>query len=386
MSAAATLRSKPFDILLVIESAPNAMVMIDDEGRIVLVNKQAEKLFGYPRDELLGQPVDILVPDRFRGKHASYRDGFFAAPTTRAMGVGRDLYGRRKDGSEVPVEIGLNPIQTADGLLVLSAIVDITERKRVEDATRTFNVVLEQRVRERTAELEAANKALEEFTYAASHDLKAPLRVIDNASKWLEEDLQTHLTDDSRENMKLLRSRVRRMEKLLDDLMEYSRIGRKSDERYVEVITGTALMESVLALLSPPEGFTVTVSPSFDEIRLCRMPLRQILLYLTNNAIKHHDKDKGRIAVSVEDCGSHYAFAVKDDGPGIPSQFHDQIFKMLQTLRPRDQVEGSGMGLAMVRKNIEVFGGTISVESSEGRGSIFRFTWPKQQPIKGASA
>jgi signal transduction histidine kinase len=142
-------------------------------------------------------------------------------------------------------------------------------------------------------------------------------------------------------------------------------------------------MENILELLCPPEGFTVNVSPNFADIRVFRMPLQQILMNLVSNAVKHHDKKTGHIDAIVEDFDAHYAFTVKDDGPGIPAQFHDQIFGMFQTLKPRDQVEGSGMGLAMVRKNIDIFGGTLDLDSGEGRGSIFRFTWPKQQQIKG---
>jgi two-component system sensor kinase FixL len=195
--------------------------------------------------------------------------------------------------------------------------------------------------------------------------------------------LKDHLTDETRENMALLRGRVGRMEKLLDDLLEYSRIGRKTAENEAEIISASDLMDNVLALLSPPAGFTVKVSPGFASIKLHRMPLQQIFMNLISNAIKHHDRKEGLIEVTVEDRGAMYAFAVKDDGPGIPPQFHEQIFNMFQTLKPRDQVEGSGMGLAMVRKHVEVFGGTLTLESSEGKGSIFRFTWPKLQPSKG---
>jgi len=266
------------------------------------------------------------------------------------------------------------------------------EKQRLEQTQRAFLNILEDidlekgKVTKAYRQIEAVNRELEDFAYAASHDLKAPLRVIDNASKWLEEDLQDHLTAESRENMILMRGRVGRMEKLLDDLLEYSRIGRTTDDRYAEIITGNTLMANVLALLPPPEGFTVKVSPSFAEIRVRRMPLQQILMNLVNNAVKHHDKKTGTIEVKAEDDGTHYAFAVKDDGPGIPAQFHEQVFKMFQTLKPRDQVEGSGMGLAMVRKNIEVFGGTLTLDSSTGKGSIFRFTWPKQQQTRGEHA
>jgi two-component system, LuxR family, sensor kinase FixL len=182
--------------------------------------------------------------------------------------------------------------------------------------------------------------------------------------------------------MQLLRGRVGRMEKLLDDLMEYSRIGRALDDRYVEIVTVSAMMDNILDMISPPKSFTVTTSPCFADIHVRRMPLQQILMNLIGNAIKHHDRKNGCIDVSVQDSDDHYIFAVKDDGPGIPMQFHDKIFKMFHTLKPRDQVEGSGMGLAMMRKNVEVFGGTVTLESSEGRGSIFRFTWPKRQKLK----
>jgi signal transduction histidine kinase len=244
--------------------------------------------------------------------------------------------------------------------------------------------VLRDDSRRRLAEttLRAVNQELEEFAYAASHDLKAPLRVIDNASQWLEEDLQEHLSGESRESMKLLRGRVMRMEKLLDDLLEYSRIGRKTDQRHVEIISGDVLLDNILTLLSPPEGFAVSASPRFSEIQVYRMPLQQILMNLVGNAIKHHDKSTGRIEITVHDRGVDYAFAVSDDGPGIPAQFQEQVFRMFQTLRPRDQVEGSGMGLAMVRKNIELVGGTIKLESANGRGSKFSFTLPKPLQVK----
>jgi signal transduction histidine kinase len=259
------------------------------------------------------------------------------------------------------------------------------EKSRLEQSQRAYLNILEDIDIEKSKvgvaykRVESINAELQEFAYAASHDLKAPLRVIDNASKWLEEDLQEHLTDETRENMKLMRGRIGRMEKLLDDLLEYSRIGRVTDARFAETMSGAALMENVLTLLSPKKQFKVAVSRSLADVQVTRMPLQQILMNLVSNAIKHHDKPEGHIEVTAADEGSFYRFAVKDDGPGIAPEFHEQIFRMFQTLKPRDQVEGSGMGLAMVRKNIEIFGGKLHLQSAVGQGSTFSFTWPKQQ-------
>ncbi len=228
-----------------------------------------------------------------------------------------------------------------------------------------------------TEALERSNQELDAFAYAASHDLKAPLRVIQNASKWLEEDLEPHLTPETREHMSLLRSRVRRMERLLDDLLEYSRIGRETGSIPSETIDAAVLVDNILAMLVPPEGFTLEVAPSLAGIEVNRMPLQAILINLVSNAIKHHDKKTGRIEIFAEDIGPHYRFSIRDDGPGIPAQFHEQIFKMFQTLKPRDKVEGSGMGLALARKHVEISGGAMTLESVPGEGTTFSFTWPK---------
>lgn len=225
--------------------------------------------------------------------------------------------------------------------------------------------------------LELSNKELDEFAYIASHDLKAPLRVIDNASRWLEEDFAEYLDDDGRENMELLRNRVTRMERLLDDLLEYSSIGRKIDESYAETISGDKMAENILLLLDIPEKFNLHFSAQFSKIHLYRMPLQHVLLNLINNAIKHHDKDTGTVEVEVKEQGNQYIFTVSDNGPGIAEEFQERVFKMFQTLKSRDRAEGSGMGLTMVKKYIEHFGGTITLESEEGKGCCFRFTWPK---------
>ena len=232
---------------------------------------------------------------------------------------------------------------------------------------------------ERIAQLEASNRELEEFAFAVSHDLKAPLRAVENAAVWLEQDLHDRLKDSTRGTIEILRSRVVRMQKLVDDLLSYARAGKSEDFHEAGLVAGDELVNNIVVLLSPPEGFTVKASPAFSEIRMPRMPLQQILMNLIGNSIKHHDKPIGRIEVSVVEFRTHYVFAVRDDGPGIPKRFHDRIFRAFQTLKPKDVVEGSGLGLAFVCKYVGAAGGAITLDSREGEGSIFSFTWPKQQ-------
>jgi signal transduction histidine kinase len=231
-----------------------------------------------------------------------------------------------------------------------------------------------------TAELERSNHDLDQFAYAASHDLKSPLRTISNALRWLEEDLADKLTGEDRENLELLRNRVNRMQKLLDDLLEYARIGRKAGQQSNEIVDGNTLINDVLALLTPPKSFKVEVSNAFATITINRMPLHQVLYNLIGNAIKHHDRESGLIQIDVEEADAEFRIMVRDDGPGIPANFHADIFELFRTLKPRDQVEGSGMGLAMVRRHVEHRGGVITVTSDDGRGSAFFFTWPKDTP------
>jgi signal transduction histidine kinase len=223
------------------------------------------------------------------------------------------------------------------------------------------------------------NRELDDFAFAAAHDLKAPLRVIDNASQWIEKDLGPGGSERIQRSLQLLRSRVARMTKLLDDLLQYSRIGRTA-EAVAEIVTGGELIENVIALLVPPAGFRVEIDPVFAGMQVCRMPLQQILLNLVGNAIKHHHRQSGHIRITAEQRGAEQVFSVSDDGPGIPAAFHDKIFQMFTTLRPRDQVEGSGIGLAIVRKQVELSGGLLALESVEGHGSTFRFTLPLLPP------
>jgi PAS domain S-box-containing protein len=355
---------------LALEAAPAGMLMIDDAGTIVLVNAQIEAVFGYGRDELLGEPLEMLVPISPRAHHPVLRRAFLGEPKARVMGAGRELYGLRKDGTQVPIEIGLNPLQTSEGHFVLSSIADITDRRRAEEAQRKMTAELKHNNRQ----LEASNRDLEEFAYIASHDLKTPLSDIKSAALWLEEDVP-NLSEDSRKLFRLMRRRISRMETLLDDLLTFSRIGRT--DAAADEVELADIFARVIEVLNPPARIQVRVEGELPGIVAAGAQLEQVLRNLVDNAVKHHDKQGGEVVLSAERVGQFVEFVVRDDGPGILPQFHGKIFELFQTLRRRDEAESTGMGLATVKKLIERQNCRITVHSQgNGTGTEFRFRWP----------
>lgn len=236
-----------------------------------------------------------------------------------------------------------------------------------------FNDMLEQ-IQRRQEELERSNRDLDQFAHVASHDLKAPLRAITTLSTWIEEDLKDTLSPETSEQMRLLRHRVRRMDGLIEGILQYSRVARM-DSRGERVDVGRLLAELV-ELIDPPEGFQVVIGPDMPILITKRLRLEQVFSNLITNAIKYHDRRDGRVEITVRQEGDVFEFAVSDDGPGIAPEHHDRIFMMFQTLQPRDVVESTGLGLSLVKKLVEEEGGTICLESEVGAGAIFRFTWP----------
>jgi PAS domain S-box-containing protein len=342
-----------------VEAAPCGMVMIDARGRIVLVNPQAELMFGYARTELIGNALEMLLPQRFVAIHGSHRRAFAAAPSIRQMGVGRDLTARRKDGTEFPVEVGLNPVPGEEDGLVLAAVTDITRRKTME------------------LELQQANANLEEFSYAASHDLKSPLRGIADLIEWILEDLGGRETPEVARNFRRIADRIRRLEQIIDELLIYARAGVRSTD--VVLVEPLALIEGVLELQPPPPGFRFSVRVDAEPFVTTRTPLEAVLRNLIGNAVKHHDRQTGSVEIRVEDAGRYCVFTVCDDGPGIPAAAQERVFRMFQTLSPTNR-GGSGMGLALSKRFVESHGGRIALESADDvRGTTFRVWWPRFQ-------
>jgi PAS domain S-box-containing protein len=301
-------------------------------------------------------PADL--PEQLRILHALACNGGRSEREFRIRRLG-DLETRHIQAAEICVaDAAGRPVR------VVGVNIDITQSK-----------LMEARQRRLLDELSRSNTDLEQFAYVASHDLKSPLRAINSLAGWLQEDLESVLTGDSRKHLELLRQRTHRMERLLDDLLAYSRAGRvPADIVGVDV---ARLVAEIVEMVNPPAGFTVRLEPPSPVFETAVTPLRQVLTNLIANAIKHHDRPAGVVEVVVREAGEWWEFTVADDGPGIAPEFHERIFGMFQTLRPRDEVEGSGIGLALVRRIVARYGGAATVACREPRGSVFRFKWPQ---------
>ncbi len=363
-----------------VESAPNGMVLVDSSGTIVMVNLQTEQTFGYARGELIGQPVGVLLPERVRAEHARHRAGFMEQPQVRAMGAGRDLAARRKDGSEFPVEIGLNPIEMEDGTFVLCAVVDITERKKVEAAAKETHLELERRVVERTADLEAANRELEAFSYSVSHDLRAPLRAIDGFSRIVLDDYAAGMAVEACDYLRDIRENTQHMGRLVDDLLAFSRLGRQPVRRR-EVDTNRLVRDCVTELLGVGE------CPHID-MRLNHLPncwgdralLKQVWLNLLSNAVKYtRRRGVAVIEVFAEETQDDPCFVIRDNGVGFDMRYADKLFGVFQRLHRAEEYEGTGVGLAIVQRIVHRHGGQVWAESEPDRGATLRFTLPVRE-------
>jgi PAS domain S-box-containing protein len=373
---------------LIIDSAPTAMVMIDQRGRMVLVNSQAEALFGYSRAHLVGQPVEMLVPHRFRSDHPQQRDGFFNRPTTRRMGAGRDLFGLRADGSEVPVEIGLNPIRSRGQLYVVSAIVDISERKRMESALHQAKNELEHRVDElarSTEALERSNLDLRRFAFIASHDLQAPLRSIGMFVQLLQEHFANSSEAEVQDWLGRVLDGTQRMQAMVHDLLEFARVDSRS--RPFAPVDLNQVVEDALHAL---EASVVDAQANIERTSLPTIPgdrsqLVQLFQNLIGNAITYHGDRAPCIRVYAEADQGGWIVNVTDTGIGIPEQFRNEVFDIFRRLHPQEAYPGSGIGLAICRRVVERHGGRIWVEGCEPNGSNFRIRFAAYSQISEGS-
>jgi len=350
------------------ESAPDAMIVVAEDGRIVLANAQTETLFGHARTELLQQPVETLIPERFRARHPEDVARYLSAPSVRAMGTGQEFFGLRRDGSEFPAEIGLSPMRSDGGLHVVAAIRDVTERRRNEDALRTAK---------ETAE--AANKELESFSYSVSHDLRAPLRAIDGFSRILLEEYGEKLDDEGQRLLGVLLTNTAKMGHLIDDLLAFSRLGRKplrASRVDMNALVGGVLREALAASGSPPN---CTVHPLPDAVGDPAL-LQQVWVNLISNAIKFTSRaERPEIEVGARDEENAVVYWVRDNGAGFDMRYAGKLFGVFQRLHRDAEFPGTGVGLAIVQRIVARHGGSVRAEGAVGAGASFEFSLPKRR-------
>ena len=348
---------------LAVEASPGGVLMINPRGDILLANSELERQFGYHRSELIGKSVDILLPGPRQRAHAAYRRDFFADPAIRRMGAGRDLNARRKDGTEFPVEIGLNPIQSNDGMLVLATVIDISARKEAERAIEAQN-----------DRLRRSNAELEQFAYVASHDLQEPLRMVASYTQLLEERYRDKLDDKANKYIAYAVEGAKRMQTLVRDLLSYSRVSAHETTR--RAVDSGAVVKAAI------ERLAASIEESRAEIVIGHLPvilgdeieLGQVFQNLISNAIKFRDERRPRIEIDAYYHDGLWEFWVKDNGIGIKEKYANRIFQMFQRLHERGKYEGSGIGLAIVKKIVERHGGSIWFVSTSGEGTTFHFT------------
>jgi PAS domain S-box-containing protein len=359
-----------------LESAPDAMVIVDaSSGQIVLVNAQTERLFGYPRAELVGQSVVILVPQDIRSAHAAHRDGLAGEARARMRDIGEQLRARRKDGSEFPAEIFLSPLTTEDVMLVSAAVRDISDRVAIETELRRHRDRLEEFVGERTAALVHLNQELESFSYSVSHDLRAPLRSLDGFSQALIEDHAAELGDQTRDYLSRIRRAAQRMTAMLDGLLTLSHDTR--GEIACVRVDLSALARDIADQLQQTDpgrrvqfriasGLAAQADPNL---------LRVALQNLLGNAWKFTTGvDEALIEVGATELDGAPAWFVRDNGSGFDMTYADRLFGAFQRLHTQDQFPGTGIGLATVRRVVHRHGGLIAASAAPGAGATFTFT------------
>jgi PAS domain S-box-containing protein len=351
-----------------LEAAPDAMVVVNVAGEIVLLNVRAEKEFGYSRDELVGQKVKNIIPEGFAERIIADGTRTAAEALAQQIGTGIELIGRRKDGSELPIELMLSPLESADGILVTAAIRDITERKKSEE-----------HLVKTVGELKRSNDELQQFAYVSSHDLQEPLRMVASYTQLLAKRYKGRLDSDADEFIAFAVDGCNRMQGLIQDLLAYSRAGANG-KALCEVSGEDALQGALTNLrLTIEQSGAIVTHDSLPSVRTDETQLTQVFQNLVGNAIKYRNAEAPRVHISATKKGdTEWIFSVRDNGLGIDPQYFERIFILFQRLHGRNEFEGTGIGLAICKKVLERLGGRIWVESQPEKGSIFYFALPER--------
>ncbi|WP_375184313.1 PAS domain-containing sensor histidine kinase [Aquabacterium sp.] len=352
-----------------LDSTPDAIVIVNDIGRIVLANAHAEALFGWTEADLIGLPIEVLMPQRFHARHVHHRTGYFEHSRTRPMGAGLDLFGRRRDGTEFPVEISLSPLDTDKGRFGMSAIRDISERKRFEQALHDKNV-----------ELQRASQAKDRFLASMSHELRTPLNAIIGFTSLLLMRLPGPLTTDQEKQLEAVRTSGKHLLALINDLLDVARIESGHVAVHIEQVDGHSVVAEVmtaLQLAAQAKGLALMADLPSSPLTLHtdRRALHQILLNLGNNAVKYTPTGSVRISAQQHAEGRlvRTRFTVTDTGPGIAAAEQHKLFKAFSQIERSDKalIEGTGLGLYLCQQLAQLIGGRIDMHSVEGEGSTF---------------
>ena len=358
-----------------LEFAPDAIIGIGPDGSIKLTNSQVETLFGYTREELRDQPIEVLVPDRFRKGHRGHRERYFQTPKTRPMGAGLDLYALRKDGSEFPCEISLSSIGEGGEITAVAAVRDVSERKRIEEELRRTN-----------AELERAADSKDRFLANMSHELRTPLNAVLGFTGTLLMEMPGKLNTEQRQQLETIQSNGRHLLSLINDLLDVAKIESGKVEIHLESVDGADVVRQVSKALRPLAerkglAFELAMPEGPLTLRSDRRALSQILINLLNNAIKFTEEGEVRLEVSQNsDGGSGLTrFRVIDTGIGIDASEQQRLFGQFEQSRTAAAAAqgGTGLGLYISRNLASLLGGELTLESGPGAGSTFTLELPE---------
>ncbi len=356
-----------------LEAAPDAMVMCHDDGQIVMVNSQTEVLFGCGRDNLLSRNIRSLVPE-WEFQRPAETDLEKLQPGD----IGRELHAIREDGSTFPAGISVRPLHTEEGVVITTAIRDISIRRKNEDQIRQLNATLEQRVMERTEALLQSNEELQQFAYIASHDLQEPLRTVSIFAQLLAKRYRSALDADADQFIRYIVDSSERMERMIHDLLDFSRVDARGTDHFVRTRCDEALDDAIRNLHSLiEENQAVVTFGSLPVVLGDPVQIARLFQNLVVNSIRYRSEEAPHIHIAAEEKEREWLFSVQDNGIGIEPQYAEKVFGIFKCLQPRDKYPGTGMGLAICRKIVSRHEGRIWVESDLGQGANFKFTLPR---------